>query len=84
MNTVMLTIHARGKRPTLELVRTHYGLADEEIDATFGIVEIDHEEGLFAILVIESAAAKVRGDSEWDVEGPFFNPRIEPFGPPLA
>ena len=83
MNTVMLTIRATGKRPTLELLRTRYGLTEDEIDSSFGIVEIDPEERLFTILVTESAATKVQGGSELDVEGPYSNPHIEPFGPPI-
>ena len=82
MNTVMLTICTNGEHPTLELVRARYGLTEEEIDASFGVVEIDPKESLFTILVTESAASKVQSGSEWDVEGPYSNPRIAHFGPP--
>ena len=80
----MLTIRAKGKRPTVESVRSLYGLTAAELDENFGVVEIDPDEGLFTILVADSAATKVQSGSGWEVEGPYSNPRIEPFGPPSA
>jgi hypothetical protein len=56
------------------------GLGDEEVDADYGLVAIDPEEGRYAILVEESASARVA--KKPGVEGPFANPPIEPFGPP--
>ncbi len=84
MSGVMLTIRAKGKRPTVASVRSRYGLTAAEFDESFGVVEIDSDEGLFTILVADSAAAKVRSGSGWQVEGPYSNPRIEPFSPPSA
>ena len=84
MNGVMLTIHAKGNRPTVESVRSRYGLTVAELDENFGVVEIDLDEGLFTILVADSAATKVHSGSGWEVEGPYSNLLIEPFGPPSA
>ena len=52
----------------------------EEIDAEFGVVPIDPDNHLYTVLVDEQASARVAGQP--GVEGPFSNPRIEPFGPP--
>ena len=84
MRTIMLTIRTKGERPTLDLLRARYGLTEEEIDTSFGIVAIDPEEDMFTILILERVASKVQSDSEWDVKGPYSNPQIEPFGPPFT
>jgi hypothetical protein len=78
----MLTIRSPRGAPTLEELQTRYGLSSEEIDASFGVVQLDPNDNLYTILVEGAAAGKVRPDQEWDVEGPFSNPKIEPFGPP--
>jgi hypothetical protein len=57
-------------------------LDDEQLDPDFGVVEIDPVQHQYAVLVDEDVAAKVAEAPE--VEGPFSNPRVEPFGPPQA
>lgn len=84
MSAVMMTIQSLGIAPTLEEVRERYGLADDELDADFGVVEIDPQDGTYAVLVDERAAGKLSNSSDWSVKGPFSNPRIEPFGPPQS
>ena len=86
MGKVMVTIRSAGPAPTLEQVRARYDLAEGDLDERFGVVEIAPGQGLYTVLVEESAAAMITGggagDGEWEVSGPFANPRIEPFGPP--
>ena len=82
MAKVMVTIHGPDTPPTIADVRDRYGLSQDEIDASFGVVEIDPDEQVYTVLVEEEAAAKIQSNDEWRTEGPFSNPRIEPFGPP--
>ena len=82
MSKVMMTIQSPGKKPNLESVKQRYGLAADEIDPEFGVVEIDPADGTYTVLVDERAASKLGSDADWTVRGPYANPRIEPFGPP--
>jgi hypothetical protein len=66
----------------MEDVRARFGLTADEIDTDFGVVEIDPEDHLYTVLVEQSAAGKLVPSGDWDVSGPFSNPRIAPFGPP--
>jgi hypothetical protein len=76
----MLTLTREPSRATLESVKEDLGLSDEEVDADFGLVEIDPDAHQYAILVEAPAAERAAGKE--GVEGPFANPPIEPFGPP--
>jgi hypothetical protein len=76
----MLTVARDPSRASLEAIKADLGLSDEDVDASFGSVEIDPDEHHYAILVEESAIGRVR--SKGGVQGPFANPPIEPFGPP--
>ncbi len=84
MAKVMMTIQSQDSPPQLQDVQLKYGLADDEIDAQFGVVEIDPADGTYAILVEETAAAKISNNENWKVQGPYSNPKIAPFGPPQA
>jgi len=76
----MLTVACDPSRASLEAIKADLGLSDDEVDASFGSVEIDPDEHRYAILVEESAIGRVGGKA--GVKGPFANPPIEPFGPP--
>ena len=76
----MLTLELDPQEATVGQVAERLGLAPEEIDAEFGVVPIDPDNHLYTVLVEEQASARVAGQP--GVEGPFANPRIEPFGPP--
>jgi hypothetical protein len=77
---VLLTVTRDPSEASLAAVKRDLGLTDEEIDDDFGIVEIDPNGHRYAILVREQAAGRVA--EQPGVQGPFSNPRIEPFGPP--
>ena len=77
---MMLTVELESADATLADVKERFGLSDEDIDDSFGVVSIDPAASLYAILVNESVAEKV-ASSEPDVSGPFSNPKIEAFGP---
>ena len=80
MAKVMVTLRLDPEQASLPEVRRLLGLAPEEVDPSFGVVNISPAERLYTILVDEAAAARV-GDAD-QVEGVFSNPRIEPYGPP--
>ncbi len=82
MSKVMMTIQSGGTPPTIADIRRRYSLDDDDIDTDFGVVEVDPAEHVYTFLVEEKAASKISVDSDWSVEGPYSNPRIEPFGPP--
>ena len=81
MAKVMVTIRAPEGPPSLAAVRERYGLADGDLDERFGVVAVDPADHAYTVLVEQSAAARIQPGQGWDVEGPFANPRIEPFGP---
>jgi hypothetical protein len=76
----MVTLRLPPEQATLEEVRRRLGLAPEEVDPAFGVVNISPAEHLYTILVDEEAAARVAGADP--VQGVHSDPRIEPFGPP--
>ena len=80
MARVMVTLRLDPERASLPEVRRLLGLAADEVDPSFGVVNISPAEHLYTILVDEPAAARVASAPE--VEGVHGNPRIEPFGPP--
>lgn len=80
MAKVMVTLRLEPEQASLPEVRRLLGLAPEEVDPAFGVVNISPAEHLYTILVEEPAAARVADADQ--VEGVFSNPRIEPFGPP--
>jgi hypothetical protein len=80
MARVMVTLRLDPERASLDQVRRLLGLAGEEVDPAFGVVNISPAEHLYTILVDEAAAARIQGREP--VQGVFGNPRIEPFGPP--
>lgn len=80
MSKVMVTLKLDPKHASLAKVRESLGIDSEEIDDDFGVIALQPEENLYAILVDQNAADRVNGIE--GVEGPFSNPRIESFGPP--
>ena len=80
MAKVMVTLRLDPEQASLDQVRQLLGLAAEEVDPKFGVVNISPAEHLYTILVDEAAADRVRDAAP--VEGVFSNPRIEPYGPP--
>jgi hypothetical protein len=78
---VMITFRVAAT-PTLEQVKQRFGLKDDEVDAAFGVIEIDPDTHDHAIRVAEAAAARITSQPGWSGEGPFSDPKIAPFGPP--
>jgi hypothetical protein len=76
MATVMITLRLEPEQASLEQVRRLLGLAEDEVDQRFGVVNINPRENLYTILVDERAAERVRHAEP--VRGVFSNPKIEP------
>lgn len=77
-----MTVELDPEAATVAKAAERLGVEPGQIDAEFGVVSIDPDQHLYTVLVDEEAAA---GAAERPgVEGPFSNPRIEPFGPPQS
>lgn len=76
MAMVMMTLRLEPEQVSLEEVRRLLGLAAEEVDERFGVVNINPSEHLYTILVDQQAAERVKDAGP--VRGVFSNPRIEP------
>jgi hypothetical protein len=76
---MMMTIRVpRGTAPTIDAIRMRYHLAPEDVDADFGVIAIDPHEGTYTVLVDERAVSKIRSEGDWEINGPFSSPRIDP------
>ena len=79
MAMLMLTLRLRPDEANLAAVQQKLDLAADEIDPEFGVVSLDPSTQLYAVLVEEAAAQRVRDAA---VGGPFANPRIDAFDLP--
>jgi hypothetical protein len=77
---VMMTVKLDPEAATPELAAQRLGVPREKLDAEFGVVNIDPQRHLYAVLLDEDVAAGVSATE--GVAGPYSNPPIEPFGPP--
>ena len=84
MPNMLFNIRWEEGEPTVEKVCERYGLTAGDLDARFGVVEIDPDDHLYSILVKEEAAERLgaKVPETPDLEGPFEDARIAPFGPP--
>ena len=89
MSKVLYNVRWPDGSPTIEDVCRKYGLASEEVDQQYGLIEIDPQDHLYCMLVEQAAVARLsqtwaQSGKPADIEGPYSNPPIEPFGPPQA
>ena len=76
MSKVMVTLQLDPEQASLDEVRRLLGLAEHELDADFGVVNISPKERLYTVLADPDAAERIRGAGP--VKGVYANPRIEP------
>ena len=80
MGKVLITLKSPDGAPiTLKSLMERFGLRADDIDKEFGLIEIDPKNHIYTALV-EADTKLARGLAPgYEVEGPFSNPRIEPF-----
>ena len=76
MSKMLYSINWKGEKPSLKQIAKKFGFKSSDIDQDFGVVEIDPQDNLYSILVEEHAVVP---NETKDIDGPFSNPRIEPF-----
>ena len=80
MNKVLYSLTWKGEeKPTIDALLRTYQIKEAEIDQDFGIIEIDPENKLYAIMVEAEVAGRL-SNYEGDLKGPYANVRIEPMG----
>jgi len=77
MAKILYTIEWDDGEPTIKQVSEKYGFSIGSIDQEFGVVMIDPSNNRFSILVDEDAVLDTSSPNR--AEGPFSDPRIEPF-----
>lgn len=80
MASCMMTVRCAGGAPDLSEAAGRLGVAAEKLDADFGVVAVDPDRGVYAVLLCDAADAP--STPAEDVEGPFSNPGVAPYGPP--
>ncbi|GGO23117.1 hypothetical protein GCM10010116_46660 [Microbispora rosea subsp. aerata] len=78
MADVLITVRLPAPA-TLEAAMRRLGLAEDEVDAAYGLVPVDPARDLYVLRVTEDAGRRVGGGADG---GPFSDPPIEPYGPP--
>lgn len=79
MTKVLLTFHSPDA-PSVSAMKERFALTDQDIDESFGVVEIDPDARLYTALVDENAASRINGTSP-DVKT-HSNPMISAFDLP--
>jgi len=74
----LMTITVPNGKPTLAEAAQRLGVEPSDMDATFGVVPVDPDNGLYAVQVRAGRATAQQGSS---YQGPWSNPAIAPFGP---
>ena len=80
-DTALMTVRSQEGPPTLEEAARQLGVPVAAVDRDFGVVTIDPKQGLYSVQV--EAAHLPPGQASDEYSGPFSDPRIESFGPPL-
>jgi hypothetical protein len=77
---VLMTVHGTMGPPSIAEAAAQLGMKAEDIDPAYGVVPLDREQGLYAVQV-PADRVPAGAESATPYQGPFSNPRIEPFGP---
>ena len=80
----LMTIVAGRQPPSLDQAAASLGVSTADLNADFGVVPIDPQEGLYAVEVRADRLPQQQPDRTTPYRGPFSTPRIEPFGGPPA
>jgi hypothetical protein len=77
---ILMTVTLEPDKASLAAAAAALGVAADDVDATFGLVPIDPDRGLYAAKVRHDAVPERREGKEY--RGPYSNPKIASFGPP--
>ncbi|MCJ2129290.1 hypothetical protein [Methylobacterium sp. E-045] len=78
---VTMTVAIPGTKPGIAQAAKALGVKAGAIDRSFGVIAVDPRRNLYAVQVRASAIASLPSDGPF--QGPFSNPKIAPFGPPV-
>ena len=80
--STLMTFVGGNLPPTLSEAASILGLAERDLHAGFGVIEIDPERRLYAVEVLGDGIPNFGADRESDpFRGPYSNPKIVSFGP---
>ena len=79
----LYSLHGFDHPPTLEQAANRLEVPVAALDRDYGVVLLDPKRGSYAVAVKDPAAGPSAGTRP-GVEGPWANPRIEPFGGPAS
>ena len=80
-DAALMTVRSKEGPPTLVEAARQLGVPVDAVDPHFGVVTIDPKQGLYSVQV--DAARLPPEPTGGEFTGPFSDPRIEPFGPPI-
>ena len=75
----LMTVTSPHGAPSLGEAAKRLGVELSDMDATFGVVPVDPDRGMYAVQVRAGRVPKQAEGS--DYRGPWSNPAIAPFGP---
>jgi hypothetical protein len=70
----LMTVVGRGSQPSLAAAARQLGLDTADVDANYGVVPVDPERGIYAVMV---RADRLHADDS-TYRGPYANPTIVP------
>jgi hypothetical protein len=77
--TALMMVTRKDRAPTLAEAADELGVEVTDLDADFGVVEIDPEQGSYCVQVAVDRLPPSAMPNQ-PFRGPFSNPRIEHFG----
>lgn len=67
--------------PTPDSVAGYLGLAVSDLQESYGVVPVGATGRLFSVMVAKDKFDRMSDEAKRNIEGPFANPKIAPFGP---
>ncbi|HEY7299519.1 MAG TPA: hypothetical protein VH684_16555 [Xanthobacteraceae bacterium] len=77
----LMTVTIPQGAPSIAAAAKQLGVKPEDIDAAYGVVPVDPGRGLYAVQVRADRLPRQPQSGREGYQGPWSNPRIEPFGP---
>jgi hypothetical protein len=67
--------------PTPDRVAGYLGIAVADLQDSYGVVPVGATGRLFSVMVAKDKFDRMSDEAKRNIEGPFANPKIAPFGP---